>query len=87
MKVVILLVVSLDLFLSSAYGEMYKWVDEKGTLHFADDLSNIPEKYRPDAEMRKAPEENLFSRNQGKNEESHRVLNLLPRPPNPWGWR
>lgn len=39
------------------YGEMYKWVDEKGTLHFADDLSKIPEKYRPDAETRKTPKE------------------------------
>jgi clan AA aspartic protease (TIGR02281 family) len=34
---------------------MYKWVDEKGTIHFADDLSNVPEKYRPDAEKRKNP--------------------------------
>ena len=39
------------------HGEMYKWVDEKGTLHFADDLSKIPEKYRPDAETRKTPKE------------------------------
>ena len=36
---------------------MYKWVDEKGTLHFADDLSKVPEKYRPEAEIRKAPKE------------------------------
>jgi predicted aspartyl protease len=45
------------LFISPCYGEMYKWVDEKGTLHFADDLSKVPEKYRPDAELRKAPKE------------------------------
>ena len=37
--------------------EMYKWVDEKGTVHFGDDLSKIPEKHRPDAELRKAPKE------------------------------
>jgi len=42
---------------SPAYGQMYKWVDEKGTAHFADDLSKIPEKYRPDAEIRKVPKE------------------------------
>lgn len=35
------------------YGEMYKWVDEKGTVHFTDDPSKIPERYRPDAETRK----------------------------------
>jgi len=28
-------------------------VDEKGTLHFTDDLSTIPEKYLEDAESRK----------------------------------
>jgi aspartyl protease family protein len=38
----------------SGYGEMYKWVDEKGTVHFTDDLSKIPEKYRPEAETRKS---------------------------------
>ncbi|MBM4308480.1 MAG: DUF4124 domain-containing protein [Deltaproteobacteria bacterium] len=47
----------LILFATPCYGEMYKWVDEKGTLHFADDISKVPEKYRPDAEMRKAPKE------------------------------
>ncbi len=40
-----------------AYAEMYKWIDEKGTVHFTDDLSKIPEKYRSDAESRKAPKE------------------------------
>ena len=39
------------------YGEIYTWVDEKGTLHFADDLSKVPERYRPNAEMRRAPGE------------------------------
>ena len=57
MRVVILFIVILIGFVSPAYGEMYKWVDEKGTLHFADDLSKVPEKYRPDAEMQKAPKE------------------------------
>jgi len=49
--------VILILLVTPCYGEMYKWVDEKGTLHFADDLSKVPEKYRSDAEMRKAPKE------------------------------
>ena len=26
------------------YAEVYKWVDEKGTVHFTDDNSTIPEK-------------------------------------------
>ena len=27
-------------------GEIYKWVDERGLLHFSDDLYQIPEKFR-----------------------------------------
>jgi len=42
---------------SSGSTETYKWVDEKGTVHFADDLSTIPEQYRPDTEIRKTPKE------------------------------
>lgn len=45
------------LLITPCHGEMYRWVDEKGTLHFVDDLSRVPEKYRSDAEMRKAPKE------------------------------
>jgi clan AA aspartic protease (TIGR02281 family) len=41
------------------HGEMYKWVDEKGTIHFADDLSNVPEKYRSEAEKRSSPRESF----------------------------
>ena len=57
MRGLILSIVILTLFISPAYGEMYKWVDEKGVLHFSDDLSKVPEKYRPDAETLKAPKE------------------------------
>lgn len=52
----ILLFFLLFLFVGSpAYGDVYKWVDEKGTLHFTDDLSKIPEKYRPEVETIKRP--------------------------------
>ncbi len=37
--------------------EVYKWVDEKGTLHFAEDESAVPEKYRGQAERKSVPEE------------------------------
>jgi len=57
MKVIFYYIVILLVFSCPAFGEMYKWVDEKGTLHFADDLSKVPEKYRPDAEMQKTPRE------------------------------
>jgi len=40
-----------------ARAEVYKWIDEKGNIHFTDDPSKIPEKYRTDAESRKVPKE------------------------------
>ncbi len=57
MRYVILVVSMVVIAISLSYGEMYKWKDEKGTVHFADDLSNVPEKYRSDAEIRKIPKE------------------------------
>jgi clan AA aspartic protease (TIGR02281 family) len=57
MKGAILFITIFFVLVSPGYGEMYKWVDEKGTLHFADDLSKVPEKYRPDAEILETPKE------------------------------
>jgi chromosome segregation ATPase len=33
-----------------SFSEVFKWIDEKGVVHFTDDISQIPEKYRPKAE-------------------------------------
>ncbi len=49
-----LFVILLVLIGSPAYAQMYKWVDEKGTIHLTDDFSTIPEKYRPGAEAQKS---------------------------------
>src|SRR5512136_401847 len=35
------------------HAEVYKWLDDKGQVHFTDDYSNIPEKYRPVAETQR----------------------------------
>jgi hypothetical protein len=43
----------LGLFLMCSYlfsGEVYRWIDEKGTTHFTDDVSKIPEKFQREAE-------------------------------------
>ena len=49
---ILLLSLSLGIpFLSSE--EIYRWTDEKGTTHFADDVSKVPEKYRSEAERTK----------------------------------
>lgn len=57
MKITILSVLILMVFITPSYGDTYKYVDEKGTVHFVDDISKIPEKYQPDAELRKTPQE------------------------------
>ena len=57
MRHAFLLIILLVIVGSPAYAEVYKWVDEKGTVHFTDDLSKIPEKYRPDAQSQKTPQE------------------------------
>ena len=36
--------------------EMYRWIDEKGTVHFTDDLSKIPPQYFERARKIAAPE-------------------------------
>ena len=57
MRAILVFVVFLLFTPSFSHGEMYRWVDEKGTLHFTDDLTKIPEQYRSDAELRKTPRE------------------------------
>ncbi len=40
-------------------GEVYRWRDEKGTIHFTDDPSKIPQSYRDRVEQKKTAEEPL----------------------------
>ena len=63
----ILLVILLCLtFMRPAYGELYRWIDEKGTVHFTDDPSKIPEKFRSNAESRWSPKESPTPEDRGK---------------------
>jgi hypothetical protein len=39
--------------------EIYRWADEKGTVHFTDDVSKIPEPYRDQVEKREVPQEDV----------------------------
>ena len=70
MKFLISLIIALAVFVPSSYGEMYKWTDEKGAVHFTDDLSTIPEKYREGAETRKPPQETSIPKPQENSEPS-----------------
>ena len=37
--------------------QVFRWVDEKGTLHFVDDLTLVPERYRKQVQEKEAPQE------------------------------
>ncbi|MBM4277180.1 MAG: DUF4124 domain-containing protein [Deltaproteobacteria bacterium] len=57
-RAILFLYLALTLSSSIAIGqEIYRWVDEKGTVHFADDFTLVPEKYRDQIQKRKPPEE------------------------------
>jgi hypothetical protein len=50
------------IFLPSPFlfsGEVYRWTDKRGTIHFTDDASKIPEEYSEKAERIEVPEEML----------------------------
>ena len=58
-KALALMVALILLFMDSPSRakEVYKWVDEKGTVHFSDDESSVPEKYRDQLEKKSVKEE------------------------------
>jgi hypothetical protein len=51
-----ILLILLTFTISANAAIIYKWVDEKGTVHFTDDNSAIPKKYAQQAEARSLPE-------------------------------
>jgi clan AA aspartic protease (TIGR02281 family) len=48
-KSFLFIVIVLSLFFSHANAEMYKWVDDDGTVNFSDDFLNIPPSHRSGA--------------------------------------
>lgn len=54
----ILHLIILFIFISTpGYAQVYKWVDDKGGVHFTDDVTKIPDKYRPKTDKIGVPEE------------------------------
>ena len=60
-------------------GEIYRWTDERGTVHFTDDVSKIPQKYSEEAERIEVLEEMLkeTERNRSPEGKSDRVKDYL----------
>lgn len=51
-RMFIITIALLTFFYASAAGDIYKWVDEQGGIHFTDRYESIPEKYRDEAETK-----------------------------------
>ena len=49
-----------------SYAQFYKWVDDKGIVHFTDDITQIPEKYRRSIEEREVKEERIETKEEGE---------------------
>lgn len=47
----------MTLTLTAISQEIYQWVDDKGTVHFVDDPTLVPEKYRDQVQKKKVPKE------------------------------
>jgi chromosome segregation ATPase len=57
------------LFLFTAtlsYAQVYKWVDEKGIVHFTDDITQIPEKYRRAIQEVEVNQEKIQTKEEGE---------------------
>ncbi len=72
------IVIFLVLFISEiSFAQVYKWIDDKGVVYFTDDITQVPEKYRPKAEKIGLPEDKEEATVQGestpkKKEETYR---------------
>jgi hypothetical protein len=68
---------------SIAFSQAFKWVDEKGNVHFTDDYSQIPEKHRAGSERRDMPtgavEPKLTEKDESKSAEKGEPKSSEPR--------
>jgi archaellum component FlaC len=62
MKTLAFILLLFLLIASPSHAQVYKWVDEKGIVHFTDDITQIPEKYRRTIEEREVTEEKVETR-------------------------
>lgn len=58
MKKILFIFLFIFLISQLSFAQVYKWVDEKGVTHFTDDMTQIPDKYRPKAQGIRSSQEN-----------------------------
>jgi chromosome segregation ATPase len=61
-----------------AFAEVYKWVDERGITHFTDDITQIPEKFRPRMERLKSLEEGVVTIKENESSPQKEVKGTRP---------
>ncbi len=66
MKKIIFIILSTFFVSQVSFAQVYKWADEKGVTYFTDDITQVPEKYRPRAERIEAPEEKEGTKVEGE---------------------
>jgi Tfp pilus assembly protein PilO len=66
MKRILFVILVAFLISGISFAQVYKWVDEKGVTHFTDDMTQVPEKYRPKAESLDAPQEKEEIKGEGE---------------------
>jgi chromosome segregation ATPase len=75
-----LILILLFLFTATlSHAQVYKWVDEKGIVHFTDDITQIPEKYRRAIEKREATEEKIETKKEEGQETSKKQTDYKDR--------
>ena len=57
--VILSVLISTSLISTPGFAQTYKWVDDKGVVHFTDDITKIPGKYRPQVDKIGTPEEKI----------------------------
>ena len=77
MKRILFVILFTFLISQISFAQVYKWVDNNGVTYFTDDLSQIPDKYRPKAEAIEARQEREEAGVEGelapkRNDETHK---------------
>jgi hypothetical protein len=67
----LLIVIVLVVLCAPVHAEIYKWVDEKGTVHFTEDPATIPEKYREKVKSRLTEEDLMTPEERVRAKEQH----------------
>jgi len=61
-----ILILSILFMAEISFAEVYRWTDEKGAVHFTDDITQVPEKYRSKTKNIGAPEEMEETKTEGE---------------------